>query len=59
MAGAQVTTFLYLPLTGMTETVKPDGTKESYMYDGFGRLRAVDRNDGQRVKTYEYHYMDR
>lgn len=59
MAGAQVTTFLYLPLTGMTETVKPDGTKENYMYDGFGRLRAVDRNDGQRVKTYEYHYMDR
>ena len=58
MAGAQVTTFLHRPLTGMTETVRPDGTKETYTYDGFDRLRAVNRHDGQTVKVYDYHYMD-
>lgn len=58
MAGAQVTTFLHRPLTGMTETVRPNGTKETYTYDGFDRLRAVNRNDGQTVRAYDYHYMD-
>ncbi len=54
---AQMTTFTYSPLTGMTSQCDVDNRITYYEYDGMGRLKVVRDQDGNIVKTMEYHYQ--
>lgn len=56
MRKAQVTSYTYKPLVGMTSMTDPKGITEYYEYDSFGRLSAVKDFDGNILKTYCYNY---
>mgnify|MGYP001176797299 FL=1 len=54
--GAQLTTYTYKPLVGITSKTDPRGITEYYEYDSFGRLSAVKDFSGHIIKTYCYNY---
>jgi hypothetical protein len=54
---AQMTTYTYTPLVGMTSKCSVDNHFLYYTYDGLGRLRYIKDQSGNIVKTYEYHYQ--
>ncbi|HMH20168.1 MAG TPA: hypothetical protein VK563_00260 [Puia sp.] len=54
---AQMTTYTYSPLLGMTSQCDADNRVSYYSYDGLGRLRVIKDQDGNILKTMEYHYM--
>ncbi|HEY4110083.1 hypothetical protein [Puia sp.] len=56
-ANAQMTTYTYAPLVGMTSQCDVDNRITYYQYDGFGRLNCVKDQDGNILKTVEYHYQ--
>ncbi len=51
-----VTTYTYNPLVGMTSQTDAKGETTYYEYDGFQRLRNIKDQDGNIIKTYDYHY---
>lgn len=53
---AQVTTYTYAPLMGMTSMTDPAGRTTYYEYDSFGRLQTIKDQNGNVVKTYDYQY---
>lgn len=53
---AQMTTYTYDRLDGMTSTTDPNNLITYFEYDAFGRLRQVKDYKGDIVKTNEYHY---
>lgn len=53
--GADMETFAYHPLVGMTSRTDASGQTVYYEYDGFGRLKAVRDPDGNLVEEYRYH----
>lgn len=55
---AQMTTYTYKPLIGMTSSTDPNGKTTYYEYDTFGRLSLVKDNDGKIIKKYDYHYAN-
>lgn len=55
-AGAQVTTYTYKPLVGMTSKTNPNGVTTYYEYDLFGRLKYVKDHNGKIIEQYDYHY---
>lgn len=55
---AQVFTYTYFPLIGMTSETDPKGDIIYYEYDGFGRLKDAIDKKGHFVKRYDYHYME-
>jgi len=55
---AQMTTYTYDPLIGMTSSSDAQGRLTYYVYDGLGRLVAVKDQDGNVIKTLEYHYQN-
>ena len=55
-ANAQMTTYTYAPLVGVTSQCDVDNRATYYYYDGFGRLNVVKDQDGNIIKTYQYHY---
>ena len=57
-ANAQMTTYTYLPLVGTTTTCDVNNKVTYYIYDGFQRLLRVKDQDGNIVKTYQYHYTN-
>ncbi len=55
---AQMTTYTYSSLLGMTTACDADNRISYYFYDGFGRLKWVKDQDGNIIKTYQYHYQN-
>jgi hypothetical protein len=54
---AQMTTYTYSPLVGMATSCDVDNKVSYYFYDGLQRLKWVKDQDGNVIKTYQYHYM--
>ncbi|MFT4092589.1 MAG: hypothetical protein QM640_03030 [Niabella sp.] len=55
-ADAQMTTYTYKPLVGMSSKSDAANRITYYEYDGFGRLSVVKDQDGNIIKTYCYNY---
>jgi YD repeat-containing protein len=55
-ADAQMTTYTYDPLIGMTSETDPNGKTTYYEYDSFGRLKYVKDHKGNVIKKHEYKY---
>lgn len=53
---AQMTTYAYDPLVGVTSATDPNGRTTYYEYDGLGRLRAVRDGEGNVLQAHEYRY---
>lgn len=53
---AQMTTFTYDPLTGLTSKTDINNVTTYYEYDGFDRLISVKDSDGNIIKGHSYHY---
>lgn len=56
-AGAQMTTYTYAPLTGMTSQCDVKNKITYYEYDGLGRLKDIKDQDGNIIRTNQYHYL--
>jgi YD repeat-containing protein len=56
-ADAQMTTYTYDPLVGMTSMTDTKGMTMYYEYDGFQRLLNIRDRDGNIIKHTEYHYQ--
>ena len=57
---AQVTTYTYRPLVGMTSATAPNGVTTYYEYDAFNRLKRTyikENNVEKTVQSYDYHYQ--
>lgn len=55
-ANAQMTTYTYAPLVGMTSQCDVANRITYYEYDDFNRLRDIKDQDGNIIKTFTYHY---
>ena len=55
-ADAQMTSYTYDPLVGMTSETGPDNKTTTYKYDDFGRLEFVKDHHGDVINKYTYHY---
>lgn len=55
-ADAQMTTYTYDQLIGLTSMSDAKGMTSFYLYDEFNRLKLVKDQDGNIVKANEYHY---
>ncbi len=53
---AQITTYYYDPLFGITKIVDANGRASYYDYDKLGRLVEVKDHDGNVLKRYNYQY---
>ncbi len=54
---AQMTTYTFSPLIGMSSQCDPDNRISYYKYDPFGRLHVVLDQDLNIVKTIQYHHI--
>jgi hypothetical protein len=54
---AQMATSTYQPSIGKTSECDAGNRVSYYIYDGFGRLKVVKDQDGNIIKTLEYHYQ--
>ncbi len=55
---AQVTTFTYDPLVGVTSITDPRGQIMYYKYDEFNRLKFVKNTEGEILKEHSYNYKN-
>jgi YD repeat-containing protein len=56
-ADAELTTYTYDKLVGLTSTTDPKGMVTYYEYDGLQRLMNIKDKDGNIVKNYQYHFQ--
>jgi hypothetical protein len=56
-SGAQMTTYTYDPLVGVTSSTDAKGLTTYYEYDGLQRLLNTKDQDGNILKSYDYHYI--
>jgi len=57
-ATAQMTTFTYSSLAGMTTSCDADNKVTYYLYDSYQRLKRIRDQDGNIIKTFQYHYAN-
>jgi hypothetical protein len=55
-ANAQMTTYTYQPLIGMTSQCDLNNRISYYEYDNLGRLKDIKDQDGNVIRTTDYHY---
>ena len=55
-ADAQMTTYTYDPLIGVSSITDPRNQTTYYIYDLFGRLSLIKDQNGDILKKYDYHY---
>jgi hypothetical protein len=55
-ANAQMTTYTYQPLLGVTSQCDINNRIAYYEYDALGRLKDMKDQDGNVIKTVDYHY---
>jgi YD repeat-containing protein len=55
--GAQMTTYTYIPLMGMSAQCDVNNRIIYYEYDGLARLKVIRDQDGNIIKTIKYHYQ--
>jgi YD repeat-containing protein len=53
---AQVKTYTYKPLVGISSMTDVNNLTTYYEYDSLGRLFVIKDNDGNILKTFSYHY---
>jgi hypothetical protein len=53
---ATMVTYTYNPLLGITSMTDENLNTTYYGHDNFGRLQWIKDNDGNLVRTYEYHF---
>jgi hypothetical protein len=53
---AQMTTYTYEPLIGITSASDANNKPTFYNYDPFNRLSYVKDHQGNILKKYDYHY---
>jgi YD repeat-containing protein len=63
LPNAQVQTWDYLPLTGVSSRTDANGQTTLYEYDGLGRLKSEKRvrngvSGAEQVQEYEYNYQN-
>ncbi|MBW7676819.1 hypothetical protein [Chryseobacterium chendengshani] len=60
LEGAQITTYSYDPLIGVTSITPPSGIREVYLYDLANRLKEIRENDaaGKILKEFKYNYKN-
>jgi YD repeat-containing protein len=51
-----MSTYTYNPLVGMTSECDADNKITYYFYDQLGRMKWIKDQDGNIIKTLEYHY---
>jgi phenolic acid decarboxylase len=56
-SNAQMVTYTYTPLLGMTSACDADNKITYYFYDGFGRLKWIKDQDLNIIKIIQYHYQ--
>jgi hypothetical protein len=54
---AQMTTYTYSPLIGITSQCDINNRISYYFYDAIGRLQWIKDQDGNIMKTFQYHYQ--
>ncbi len=54
---AQMSTYTYTPLLGMTSACDADNRITYYFYDNLGRLKWIKDQDLNIIKTIQYHYQ--
>lgn len=55
--GAQMITYTYDPLIGVTSQCDPNNRIAYYEYDGFGRLKTIRDENKNVLKTFDYQYQ--
>nr|WP_315424099.1 RHS repeat domain-containing protein [uncultured Pedobacter sp.] len=55
---AQITSYTYKPLVGMTSMTDAKGMTTTYEYDAFQRLKAIKDQNGNILKQTDYHYKN-
>lgn len=56
-ADAQMTSYAYAPMLGVTSQDDASGKISYYEYDSLGRLKDIKDQDGNIIKTFDYHYL--
>lgn len=58
LSEAQITTYTYDPLIGVTSITPPSGIREVYLYDTANRLKEIRENSasGKILKEFKYNY---
>jgi YD repeat-containing protein len=57
-AGAQMKTFTYDPIVGVTSVTDENHTTVYYEYDNYNRLKNIKDSDGNILKNYQYNYKN-
>ena len=53
---AQLESYTYNPVRGITSAMGPNGNRVTYEYDEVGRLSLVRDHDGNILEKNSYHY---
>lgn len=56
LPNAQITSFSFVPLIGMVSQTDAKGMTIYYEYDTFQRLKHIKDQNGNIIKSYDYHY---